>query len=145
MPTSPSAPASGCTARMLLSGGLRYGERSMGTLRWLPSLLLLVPWLVGPMAPSNDARIRDLAGPASFRLLDWETVHVGERAGRLFAGLFCAVNVTASDADTLRAYFRARSRRAELRPQAEAALERMVAGAYRDGGLTRSEPLPLDR
>jgi hypothetical protein len=117
----------------------------MGALRWLPSVLLLLPWLLGPIVPSNEARIRDLAGPSGFRLLDWETVHVGERAGRLWAGLFGAAEATSADADTLRAYFRAGSQRAELRPQAEAALERVVAGAYRNGGLTRSEPLPLDR
>jgi hypothetical protein len=129
---------------MLLSGGLRYGELSMRALRWLPSLLLLLPWLLGPIAPSNDARIRDMAGPAGFRLLDWETVHLGERAGRLWAGLFGTDRGLASDADSLRVYFATGPRRAELRPQAEAALERVVASAYRDGGLTRSEPLPLD-
>jgi hypothetical protein len=118
----------------------------IGVLRWLPSLLLLLPWLLSPGAPSNDARIRDLAGPSAFRLLDWETVHLGERAGRLWSGLFgVASNTVASDADTLRAYFRAGSRPAELRPGAEAALERMVASAYTNGGLTRAQPLPLDR
>lgn len=117
----------------------------MGVLRWLPSVLLVLPWLFGPLAPSNDARVRDLAGPSSFRLLDWETVHVSERAGRLWAGLFGADASTPSDMDTLSAYFRAGSRRPELRPQAEAALERVVASAYREGGLTRSEPLPVER
>jgi hypothetical protein len=116
-------------------------------LRWLPSVLLLLPWLLGPLAPSNDARIRDLAGADAFRLLDWETVHVGERAGRLWAGLVgdAATADPASDADTLGAYFRAGSRKPDLRPAAEAALERVVAAAYREGGLTRSEPLPLAR
>jgi hypothetical protein len=132
---------------MLLSGGLRYGKRIVAALRWLPSVLLLLPWLLAPLAPSNDARIRDLAGPAGFRLADWETVHLGERAGRLWAGLFgdAASASSATDADTLRAYFGAGSRRPELRPAAEAALERVVAAALQDGGLTRSEPLPLER
>ena len=132
---------------MLLSGELRYGERIMGALRWLPSVLLLLPWLLGPIAPSNDARLRDLAGPSGFRLLDWETVHIGERAGRLWTGLFGNDGGpgAASDAGTLRAYFGAGSRRPDLRPGAEAALERVVAAAYQAGGLTRSEPLPLDR
>src|SRR5579859_95648 len=146
MRTSASAPESGCTASMLLSGGVRYGERSMGALRWLPSLVLLLPWLLGPIAPSNDARIRDLAGPAGFRLLDWEMAHVGERAGRLWAGLVGSDDATAADTDALGTYFRAGPRRADLRPQAEAALERLVASAYRAGGLTRSEPFfGLDR
>ena len=117
----------------------------MRGLRWLPSVLLLLPWLLGPLAPSNDTRIRDLAGADAFRLLDWETIHVGQRAGRLWAGLFGEPGTasTASDADTLGAYFRAGSHKPDLRPEAEAALERVVAAAYRDGGLTRSEPLPL--
>jgi hypothetical protein len=131
---------------MLLTGRLRYGERIMHALRWLPSVLLLLPWLLGPIAPSTDARIRDLAGPLAFRLLEWETVHVGERAGRLWMGLFGSGNSgTASDQDTLRAYFRAGSRQPDLRPDAEAALERVVAIAYQDAGLSRSGPLPIDR
>lgn len=116
----------------------------MIALRWLPGLLLLLPWLLSPIAPSTDTRIRDMAGPVAFRLLDWETLHLGERAGRLWAGLFDPNGSSDSDAETLGAYFRAGARRAELRPQAEAALERVVASAYRDGGLTRSEPLALD-
>jgi hypothetical protein len=106
--------------------------------------LLLLPWLLGPLAPSNDARIRDLAGPSGFRLLDWETVHLTERAGRLWAGLFGQPAApSAADADTLRTYFRVGVQRADLRPAAEAALERAVAQAYRDGGVTRAQPLPL--
>src|SRR5207253_10188761 len=35
------------------------------------------------------------------------------------------------------------ARRAELRPAAEAAIERAVSGAYRAGGLGRSQALPL--
>ncbi|MDQ6674354.1 MAG: hypothetical protein M3069_27090, partial [Chloroflexota bacterium] len=45
----------------------------------------------------------------------------------------------------LQAYFGAGSQRADLRPRAEAALERSVTAAYQAGGLTRSEPLPLGR
>jgi hypothetical protein len=124
---------------MLLIDGLSYGYASVSVLRWLPSLLLLLPWLLGPLAPSNEARIRQLAGPTSFGLLDWETVHLGERAGRLWTGLVGDVDVRPTDGDTLRAYFSAQSTTA----LAEAALEREVARAYRDAGLTRSEPVPL--
>jgi hypothetical protein len=113
-------------------------------LRWAPSIVLLLPWLLGPGPPSNAQRIRELAAPSAFRLLDWETIHLGERAGRLWAGLSGAPDTAApSDPDTLRAYFRAGPRRAELRGTAEAAMERLVAQAYRDGGVSRSEPLPL--
>jgi hypothetical protein len=116
----------------------------MAVLRWLPSALLLLPWLLGPLAPSTQERIRDLAGPSAFRLLDWETTHLGERADRLLAGLFDPTQVDPNDADTLRAYFRAGSARPDSRAQVEAALERAVGGAYEAGGVTQSEPLPLD-
>ena len=59
----------------------------MNVLRWLPGIVLLLPWLLAPVAPSNEARIRDLAGPYSFRLLDWETRNLAERATRLWAAL----------------------------------------------------------
>ena len=50
----------------------------MRALRWLPSLVLLVPWLIGPITPSNEVRMRDLAAPYAFRLLDWETEHLAD-------------------------------------------------------------------
>ena len=96
----------------------------MYALRWLPSLVLLVPWLIGPIAPSADVRIRDLAAPSTFRLLDWETVHLADRASRLWAGLFGSAGVASSDADVLQSYFRAGTPRVEKRSEAEAALER---------------------
>jgi len=122
---------------------LGYGYRAVNLLRWLPSLVLLVPWLLGPSAPSTSERIRDVVAPVSFRLLDWETVHVSERIGRLWGGLLGPTDAKPSDADILRAYFQAGARRPELRPAAEAAIERAVSDAYRDGGLGRSLPLPL--
>jgi hypothetical protein len=128
---------------MLLIDALRYGYAIVKWLRWLPSLALLVPWLLGPVAPSNDARIRDLAAPSGFRLLDWETVHLGERTGRLWAGLTGANPASPTDADTLRMYFSSRARPAELRSEVEAAVERAVGQAYRDAGLNRSEPVPV--
>jgi hypothetical protein len=105
----------------------------------------LVPWLLAPAVPSNAIRIRDLAGPDSFRLLDWETVQLGERLDRMWAGLFGTTAVRPSDADMLKAYFQATPRRPELRPQVEAALERLVGQAYWAGGLDRSQPMLLDR
>jgi hypothetical protein len=108
-------------------------------LRWLPGAVLLLPWLLGPLAPSTDARTRELAGPVEFRLLDWETVALGERLGRLADGLSGVVQPRPSDQATLRAYF---ARRAPPR-DAEVAIEHEVAQAYRDAGLTRFEPLPL--
>ena len=74
---------------------LRYGTACvLNVLRWLPGLLLLVPWLLAPVAPSEAVRIRDLSSTVSFRLLDWETVHVGERVGALWAGLTTSTSAT---------------------------------------------------
>ncbi len=114
-------------------------------LRWLPSLVLLLPWLLAPAAPSNATRIRDLAGPYAFRLLDWETVQLGERADRVWAGLFGTTSVRPSDADTLKAYFQATPRPRELRSQVEVALERLIGQAYQAGGLSGFVPLLPDR
>jgi len=114
-------------------------------LRWLPSLVLLLPWLLAPAAPSNATRIRDLAGPYAFRLLDWETVQLGERADRVWAGLFGTTSVRPSDADALKAYFQATPRPRELRPQVEVALERLIGQAYQAGGLSGFVPLLPDR
>jgi hypothetical protein len=115
----------------------------MSLLRWLPSVVLVLPWLFGPASPSINERIRDLAAPAGFQLLDWETVNLSERAARLWAGLTNTDAVTASDADVLRAYFQPRARNADLRSQAEAAIERLIGQAYRDQGLMRSQPVQL--
>jgi hypothetical protein len=123
----------------------RYRSGQMRILRWLPSVVLLLPWLLGPLAPSTEERVRDLSGPSAFRLLDWETVNVGERAGRLLTGLSGPDQVDASDGDTLKAYFNSGSLNTALRSSAEAALERVVAGAYRDAGVTRSQPLPIQQ
>jgi hypothetical protein len=112
-------------------------------LRWLPSAVLLLPWLLGPLAPDNAARIRNLASPASFRLLDWESQHLAEKATALWAGLTGAPEATASDAAALKAFFAPGADRAALRENAETALQHVVAQAYRDRGLTQSQPVPL--
>jgi hypothetical protein len=113
----------------------------VGWLRWLPSVVVLLPWLLGPAMPSNAARLRDLSGASSFRLLDWETVNLGERAARLWRGLTGAAGQTPEDARTLQAFFsRARSQ-SDDRPAVEAALERTVSQAYTRAGVTRSEPV----
>lgn len=110
-------------------------------LRWLPSLLLLAPWLFGPAAPSEAARVRDLSSSDGFRLLDWETVHVGQKLGTLWAELDGAPADTSADASVLRSYFDQNPHPVDLRPATETALEQLVSQAYRDGGITRSQPL----
>lgn len=116
----------------------------MHLLRWLPSVLLVVPWLLGAPSPSNEVRIRDLAGTASFRLLDWETLNLAERGGRLLGGLLGQTDVTDADAALLRAYFARGASRDGTRASAEVALERLVGRAYAGQGLTRSQPLQKD-
>src|SRR5438105_6369640 len=116
----------------------------MGALRWIPSLVLLLPWLVGPSVPSSSERIRDQAAPAAFHLLDSKTIHLGERAGRIVTALLGGAEASRSDdADTLREYFGEKSRRSELRSAAEAAMEHLVSDAYRDAGLSRSMPVSV--
>jgi hypothetical protein len=115
----------------------------VGWLRWLPSALVLLAWLLGPAAPSSEIRLRDLSGAASFHLLDWETVNLADRAARLWRSLIGDPPASDPAGETLRAYFQARPRQAESRPSVEAALERAVAQAYTRLGITRSEPLPL--
>jgi hypothetical protein len=110
-------------------------------LRWLPSAVLLLPWLLGPLAPDNAARIRDLASPVSFRLLDWESQHLADKASALWGGLTGTPEATASDTVALKAFFAAGADRAALRPAAETALQHVVAQAYRDRGLTQSQPV----
>jgi hypothetical protein len=130
---------------MLPSAPLEYGYRDVHLLRWLPSALLLLPWLAAPLVPANEARLRDLAAPSSFHLLDWETVHLGERIGRLWDGVMSDSSASSapSDSNTLRRYFGARARQPELRSDAEVAMERVVARAYRDAGVSQSEPLAV--
>ena len=124
--------------------GLGYARTSVwNLLRWVPSLVLLAPWLLGPLAPPESARLRDLSSPESFGLLDWETVHVGQKLGDLWAGLSGPTVATSDDADVLRSYFAQNPHPADLRPAAETALEHLVAQAYREDGVMRSEPLNL--
>ncbi len=110
-------------------------------LRWLPSMVVLLPWLLAPAVPSNDVRIRDTAATASFRLLDWETVNLSERAGRLWGGLVGSNDPRSDDSDLLRAYFAQRGSPAETTGKAEAAMERLVSHAYEQQGLTKSQPV----
>ncbi len=107
----------------------------MRWLRWVPAAVVLLPWLLGPAGPSEAVRVRDTSASASFRLLDWETVHVAQRAGRLWAGLFGAQpSADEHDAATVATYLRARADR----QAAEEAVERLVSQAYAEQGLASS-------
>ena len=113
-------------------------------LRWLPAIVLLVPWLVQPSVWSSELRVRDASGPETFQLLGWETQHLAERAGRLWNGLLGISGSELPDAEvqTLHAYFANGADRAGMRASAEAALEHAVAQAYREDGISRA-PDPL--
>jgi len=113
----------------------------MHWLRWLPAGLVLLPWLLGPVAQSNDARVRDLSAGVAFHMLDWETQALSQRAGRLWTGLFGPSEPMDDDAPALRAFFR----RTTDRSVAEPALERVVSAAYADDGLVNATPLATER
>jgi hypothetical protein len=121
-------------------------ERLWRYLRWLPTLALLIPWLLSPRIPSVEARIRDLAGPTSFGLLDWEIVRLVERAPRIWEGLFAVRTPDTTDTEMLNWYFQAdRAARDRLRPAAEVAIERAVARAYAAAGAGSEQPLLQER
>ncbi|MBV9543010.1 MAG: hypothetical protein JOY61_01375 [Chloroflexi bacterium] len=111
--------------------------------RWLPSVLVLASLLIGPLQPSNDLRLRELTSTASFKLLDLETINVGARVGQLWRGVTGVVPASDADKHVLQAYFAQGSAREDLRPQAERALEDEVAQAYRDAGVTHSQPVGI--
>src|SRR5579864_8021805 len=115
----------------------------MRLLRWLPSVLLLLPWLFSPVQPSNAARIRDLASRVSFRLVDWETQHLAQKAGAIWLGLTRPGVASTSDADTLRTYFATGADKATLRSSAEAALQALIAEAYRAAGVSQAQPVQV--
>ncbi|MDQ3808732.1 MAG: hypothetical protein M3336_00405 [Chloroflexota bacterium] len=117
----------------------------MSVLRWLPTLLVLLPWLFGPAAPPNDWRIRQIAAPTSFGMLDWETLALAQRVSRLWRGLVGSARDADGEVETLRAYFRAGSERGQLRVPTEVALEAMVSRAYEEQGLHRGAPVTLGR
>jgi hypothetical protein len=114
-------------------------------LRWLPSLLLLVPWVFGPTLPSNTARIRELASPNAFSLVDWETRQLAANAGGLWTGLFGSPTSTDADVQLLHTYFSDRASRADLRGSAQVAIEHVVTQAYVEDGLANVEPIDLGR
>jgi len=117
----------------------------LAVLRWLPSALVLLPWLLASAQPSEAARIRDLAASSAFRLLDWETVNLGQRTGRVWSALVGTPSTSDTDAELLRRYFADRGVRADLRGTAETALERAVSEAFQQAGVGRSAPVQLGR
>src|SRR5687768_16198712 len=120
-------------------------RHSLTWLRWLPTLLVLLPWLLTSAVPDNTARIRDLSGMVSFRLLDWETVNLAQRAGRLWSALVGEREASAGDAELLRGYFSDPTERVDRRQIAERVLERVVGAAFEEAGIGRSAPLRSDR
>jgi hypothetical protein len=108
-------------------------------------VLLLLPWLLAPATPSGTARIRDLASPNAFSLVDWETRQLAVNAVPLWTGLFGSPTPSDADVQVLHAYFSDGSSRANLRGSAQAAMEHVVTRAYTDDGLSQVAPLPLGK
>ena len=109
--------------------------------RWLPSLLLLLPWLVTPLSPNSADRILQVTGPDSFPLLDWETQHVAQQFGRIVGGLVSPASTQATDPALVQRYFQTpEDQRTAERPAAEAAIERTIASVYQANGVTRATP-----
>jgi hypothetical protein len=140
--------------QIVLPALARYWRRASAWLRWLPAVLVLLPWLASTQ-PTVDGRIQQLAAPDSFRLLDWEAVHLAQRADRIWAGLVGGAQPRAGDGAAVAAYVAAQAsptaqptgltaasqgaERQHLRPAAEAAIERAVADVYRRQGAARAD------
>lgn len=99
--------------------------------RWLPAMLLAGSWLGGASDVSVEARVQLLAGPSTFRLLDWELTNLGSHSGRLFSGLVGTPELSPLDREAASAYLLAEpAARSPHRARAEAAIERAVARTY---------------
>jgi len=110
----------------------------------LASLVALVLLVDGP--PPRELRIRQTVGPYQFRLLDWELERLGERAGRIGAGLVGRrPALDGSGRQAAAAYFAAASgEREPLRADAEAVIERGLTAILESEGLHLPMPLAPD-
>lgn len=120
-------------------GTLSWGRISHW-LRWIPTLVLLLPWLFGQTQPSVDSRIRQLTGPWSFQALDWITASLVGRSERLWSGL-TVPHIVEPDLDAIARYFATPpAARADLRQYAEAQLERLVGSSLQSNGVGHAVP-----
>ena len=105
------------------------------------ALVLLVDGM-----PPRELRIRQTVGSYQFRLLDWELERLGERAGRIGAGLVGRrPPLDAAGRQATAAYFGAASgEREPLRADAEVAIERGLTAILEAEGLHVPMPLAPD-
>ncbi len=103
--------------------------------RWIPTALLLAPWLLGRSAVPEADRVAALSSRAEFHLLDWEAGSIGSRLGQIWAGLTSAPS-GAVDGEAVRAYFSSPpDQREPLRARAEAAVQQAISDVYLRGGV----------
>ena len=104
---------------------------------WLLGLLLLFT-----SGPPPELRVRQLAAPRAFPLVDWHLARLVERSDRIALGLLGArPEPTTADRAAAAAYFARRPpERAPLAPAAEIAIERAVSGVLWEEGLTGGAP-----
>ncbi|MCC7369725.1 MAG: hypothetical protein IT306_14945 [Chloroflexi bacterium] len=105
----------------------------------LVALLLL---LIGNTPLPAELRVRQLAAPLAFPLVDWHLARLAERGDRIGLGLLGAHPVPGpADRAAVAAYFAARpSDRQPLAVPAERAFERAVSDVLWQEGLTTAAP-----
>ena len=109
--------------------------------RWLPTLLVLLPWLLSPLSPDSASRIEQDTGPTHFLFWDWEAVHLAAKFGEVVSGLVSPPSPQSSDAALAQAYFQTPdNQRGPIRATVEGAIERAIASVYQASGVTRATP-----
>ena len=115
--------------------------RAARLVRWAPTLLVLIPWLVGPAQTTTVDRVAALSSRAEFHLLDWEAGSLLGRAGQLWTELTSG-RPAPGDPEVVRAYFAAPAdQREPLRAPAEAAVDSAIADVYLRGGVGSGDRL----
>jgi hypothetical protein len=132
---------------ILLRAGARPATRVGSGLAVRLALASIVgALLLGGGTVSPELRIRQAAGPYAFRLLDWELGRLGERAGRIGAGLIGrSPEPDAAGRQAVGEYFRAAPEAREpRRAPAEAAIEQALTAVLRSDGLAVAMPLAAE-
>ena len=134
----PSLPASASHPRRQTGGGW------LG-LRLAVAAVLAVLVLTGGTLP-RELRIRQMAAPYAFHLVDWHVARLSERWTRIAAGLLGRrAAIDAGGRAATAAYFSApAAEREALRPRAEDAIERGLMAVLADAGVGLDVPFARD-
>jgi hypothetical protein len=113
---------------------------------WIACGIVAILLLIGNAPPPPEIRIRQMAAPLGFPLVDWHLARLAERADSIGLGLLGARPVpTMDDRAAVATYFATRpADRAPLAPAAESALEHAVSNVLWQEGLTSSAPWAAD-